>query len=62
MRGPVGRSLELLATVDVAAVQAADGGLDRDGRALRGLPEPGREPGPSEGAIGGVDVPILDLA
>ena len=35
--------------------------LDRHGRALRRLAQPGREPGPGEGAVGGVEVAVLEL-
>ena len=61
MGGPVGRSLELFATMDVARPDAADRRLDGDRRRLRGLAQTGREPGPGHPSVGGVDVAVLDL-
>src|SRR4029079_6076844 len=62
--GPVGRSLELLAAMCRAAaaiaVAAADR-LDRNGGALRVLPQAGGKPGPGERSVGRVEVAILEL-
>ncbi len=61
MGGPIGRALQLLAAVDVARADPPDRRLDRDGRRLGGLTEPGGEPGSGHRAIGRIDVAVLDL-
>ena len=61
-RGPVGRTLELLAPVDRAGRRpAGHARLDRHGRALGRLAQAGREPGPGQRAVGRVDVAVLEL-
>ncbi len=60
-RGPIGRAFELLAPMEARAVGATRGRLDRDGRALGCLPQAARETGPRHGAVGGVEVSILEL-
>jgi hypothetical protein len=47
--------------MDGALGASPDRRLDRDGRRLGGLPDPGGEPCPGERSVDRVDVAILDL-
>ena len=58
---PVCRALELLASMEARTVGPTRGRLDRDRRALRGLAQPAGEAGPGHGAVGGVEIAILEL-
>ena len=57
----IGRTLELLAADGAAGAVGPGERLDRDDRVGAALAEPDRETGAAEGAVGGVDVAVLEL-
>ena len=60
-RDPIGRALQLEAPRRAAGRLGVLERLDRDDRGGAALAEPDGEPGTRQGAVGGVDVAILDL-